>query len=327
MYQPSKYIEYRPNVYILPDKPTGAETLKTSEVTPGIWRLTNYSVSHQLGNQPLTIYLHEPEIKAIESARTLAASVTGRYDHGWTYPKIARELCEWLDLRQPPVKTALELIPPTWHYQRCEPYECSNAYLYDLTSAYWQIIERCHSPLFTIARDRICWQSLGRLQQSRWDTLRSAFASGEAKKLRLSLVGVNAAGWKKPDPGAKPVNVCAWCRGKPYVDNGISAGLQAVAIMAVRCIYEVTQLQAESSDAIYSNADNVIQENPGVDVWNTLGLKYVLQSTGPTFVNHVGAYKVGEYQTELFRADTRLVNATKARRIVNFWYDKVLYNT
>ena len=318
----SRETEIAPGVYLTDRKPRGAICRELSRRFSGIWRVTSYSYSNQRGNQPSEYWIHSSEIQSVEAARTVAANLIDG-NPGYTYPKMARQICEYLDLRQPAVKRVLEIVPPGWHYQHAETIEGYYAYLYDLTSAYWQIVARCESPIFTIADRAIIWRPLYREQQRRWDQVRDAFASGAAKKLRLALVGVNAAGWNR-DGLRDTSSINAFCRGEPYIERPCSAGLQAVAIMAVRCIYEVTQLQAEKSSAIYSNADCVISTDRGVDVWQSLGLQFRLVAEGPTAINSIGAYRVGERQTELFHLNSRYIESKRARAIETIWYDRIL---
>jgi hypothetical protein len=96
------------------------------------------------------------------------------------------------------------------------------------------------------------------------------------------------------------------------------SALQALAILTVRCAYELTQLQAEEGRALYANADSVVLDGRSEPrYWRDCGIVYRLVARGKTDIHCLGAYRVGEKETIPYRyaAANNVVKGFKAERL------------
>lgn len=256
----------------------------------------------------------------LEASHRMAADLIGG-EPGWTYPRMARSLIEWLQLGQTNLATELRrVLLPTWHYQRVIPGVYEDAYLYDLTAAYWQVVEQVPSPLFTFSADarKLYWQALSTTQQVRWQELKARCKP--FKRLRLAIVGASSAGWSEPEEVHDGVAI--FNHGTRQRNHVPPTQLQPLALLAVRCTYELCQIQSEPGNnlegsalypgkgSVYSNADCVVLVNSGQDdfgfpspgYWDELKLDYRLKAEGPARIHAIYARWVGDDDTAPRRA-------------------------
>lgn len=304
------------------------------------YALTVLYGDHSTTYVPATVHdpiagVAKPLLPALKAAHTCAAELIGE-EPGWAYPRIARRLIAWLALGQSPL--AIDLKPimlPDWHYQRVIPGAYEDCSLYDLTAAYWQIVEHARSPLFTFSRDlrRIYWHALSQEQQQRWETLKTVVKPH--KRLRLAIVGASSAGWS--DPKKIQDGYAVYSKGEPVTGGVPPTQLQPLALLAVRCTYELCQIQSEPSGipgdtlpqvgrgSLYSNADCVVLQGqadgdvPAPAYWQSLGLEYRLKAQGPGRIHAIYARWIGDDDTAPRRAigDRNIWIACQSKRLAD----------
>lgn len=87
-------------------------------------------------------------------------------------------------------------------------------------------------------------------------------------------------------------------RGELKQRNVFPGALQSLALLTVRCAYELTQVQDREADSWYSNADCVILEgNRTPRYWDDCGIEYSVKGRGRALIDAIGAYKIGEVST------------------------------
>src|SRR5579863_8938970 len=185
-------------------------------------------VTHSHGDRGETyVWFHsDADMRKFLCARRAASDMLS-LDVGWHYGKIARQITEWLGIRQRPLPAETHaVILPYWHYQYCRPVDLETAALYDMCGAYWQVASRCKSPLLYInpENDKIIWGCLTSEQEERWERLKEVVKAH--KRLRLAIIGVNSVGWRQT-PLRK---VSTWYRGKPFSRPRTPTSLQPLAL-------------------------------------------------------------------------------------------------
>lgn len=296
--------------YIIPSLPTGEELRQWSIATTGTIYVGQYFVVHSAGPYSETYILdnssRDRTFDKILHARAITQNLLGIDNVGWTFSQMARRITSWLDLSQAVDFDAQDFLP-RWHYQLAKPGKYESCQMADLTSAYWQVCERAPVPVFRFLRDNhgriteIAWQRITRVQQNKWDAIREQVAAN--KRLRLTLVGTNAAGvWQGPAPDVA-VKTGVMRRGKwVSTESAMRGSLAPLSLLAARCTYELTQLQAQSSQAVYSNADCVIcRDDLAMDVWDGVGAQYSIKGRGNAVVRGIYAYRVGDVMTKPYR--------------------------
>lgn len=242
------------------------------------------------------VYLRADELESILSARETVEELTGYEPAGWTYAQLAREVTEWLEIKQSTFQRAKDLVQ-NWHYQKCIPYELENAGLYDMTAAYWQVVERVKSPVFLIdEHGAIKWQYIDGSQRLRWERMKEICK--RHKKLRVAIVGVNAAGWSQGRTEFHGTEV--YRNGELGTVKPLSGRLQPLSLLSVRVTYELTQMQSIASKSVYSNADCVVTEKPELRVWDSWNIQYGCKAAGKCQVNAVGSWSIGDKMTKTF---------------------------
>lgn len=265
-------------------------------------------------------------VEKVLAARECVRWIIGKNDPlysnpGWHFAKLARTVIEWLGITQRPMRRT-KLLVRDWHYQMCQGDTYDHMRMYDMSAAYWQIVERVQSPKFFLRPDyKIAWQPLSVEEQRRWDRMKKAFAGGDHKRLRLAIVGASSAGWNTREDNAHGITV--FKRGEPEPWEHPKGALQPLALLAVRCTYEVCQIQAEISRAVYANADCVVTDSTlPMQYWDTLGIKYKMKAEGPAHLCDVASYKIGELQTRRYYRDAaaRIRRQIKPTRLTDPWW-------
>jgi hypothetical protein len=255
-------------------------------------------ITNVRGRRAVT-YLLDTEVPTVLRARAAVQELTGNPSPGWTHASLARTVTRWLDLpnwaaHRPlmiPVNTAL----PSWHYQECIPCDWRDAALYDMRSAYWQIALRAKSPVFDVFVDQrqIIWGCISGDQEERWQRMGRALEGH--KQLRLAIIGVNSAGWRRP---GQWVDQEYYFRGSPCTMRYPPGPLQPLAILTVVAARELTQIQAQESAALYANADCVVVDGGDEPkYWKDYGIAYRLVARGKTEIRAMGAYSIGTKET------------------------------
>lgn len=306
--------ELSENAFIVPRLPTPDELRQWSISSTGTIYAGQYFVVHAAGPYSETYILDNSSsdrtFDKILHARGITQRLLDTENVGWTFSQMARKITAWLGLSQRVDFDASDFLP-RWHYQSATPGKYPFCQMADLTSAYWQVCERAECPVFRIQRDdrgratSILYQRITKAEQRKWDAIREHVAAN--KRLRLTLVGTNAAGcWQGPAPDVA-VKTGVLRRGK-WVTTGsaMQGSLAPLSLLAARCTYELTQLQAEHVGAYYSNADCVIcDQDYAMDVWDAVGAKYDIKARGHAIIRGIYAYRVGDTATKPYREITR----------------------
>jgi len=307
---PSVVDEVEPGVFRLFAPWMLADVQRYSEGRSGsFWCASNGSVVHHISNHNVQRYVLDADLPGLRQARRVVSEMIGS-EPGWSYAQMSRLLTDWLSVSQ----SALTIqIVPVWHYQRCLPCNLDCCSMEDLRSAYWQCLRRCPSPLVEVDGGRLLWRAISAEKEVRWNQILTVLES--LKSLRLAFIGVNAAGWRlaPPSNGKGTVRVANGC----IISKGNPVGrLNPVTSVVVRCVYEVVQVQAESADTVYSNADCCLIDNgASCSIWDDCGLDYRSKARGVGSILAIGHWRVGECATEHYTNDQYDVPCGMRRRV------------
>lgn len=274
------------------------------QVWPG-----SQSITHNPGGRRPCVYLL-PAVKldsgstAIEetyNARKIVEQVTGELPSTWSISGCARSLLAYIDLRQEfgrPMECLLKTVDPSktsFHYYHCEPGPIKEAALWDIRSAYWQLLCRLPSPLIYLKDNgKVGFLKVEKPALERWNTVLSAV--GDHKKLRNILTGCMSK-----DGGSS-----FFSRGKRHEPKPKDGCLRPAALLVIRATYELTALAQMQESAKYSNTDCVItQSNYPPDIWQKYKIESKLQSTGDGEVFSLGNYRVGNKATKWYWKGSR----------------------
>lgn len=287
-------------IWSIAEMPSAATIRAASAADPkaGYWR-GNYYVTRYRGTREekkSQRWLLHSEVDDILRSRIAVAELTGTDDPEWTYPALSRQVIQWTGIQQRKIHTA-QLLIPEWHYQYCLPCITNDAAIYDMTAAYWQCAARARSPIFDLIDGKIIWRSLTIEQQEKWDRVREQLAP--YKKLRLALIGACAAGWNRSRQNWHGAD--HWRGGEPRHCGAPPSALQPLALLSVRSTYELTQIQSDLAESIYSNADCCTTETCSkMEYWDYCGVDYKLRARGPGEIRAVGAWNIGGTHTKTY---------------------------
>lgn len=229
-------------------------------------------------------------LQGVESARRIVTELTGDDNPPWSESACARRLLGWLGVRQTFWRDA-EIFKEgaAWHYQRCHPNvgrgSLPYGYLWDIESCYHSLFERMPSPWVTADFGQVAWCPLRSEEEDRWRKILRAIKPH--KTLRNALFGCCYGG-----------RGLSYSKGKGRLGADRAGPLRGGALLVIRTAFELCALAAESSGAVYSNADCVISADPyPPGVWIDAGLKVRLQAEGDSEICSVGSYRVGDRAT------------------------------
>ncbi len=312
--------------YVIKRMPRRADLAQWSAEVSGFVYCADHTFTHAAGahsevyiveaiKNPITGE-RELLLPKLLAAREVTQKLTGIKNVGYTYSQMARTISAWLNIYQMPSQNFKQLIP-TWHYQSFIPGVYDHATMWDMTAAYWQVVQRVDSPRVRFVDGRVEFQPIAVEQRKRWNRLLNIFSDPRAhKQLRLTLVGVNAAGWRDPAETGVRTTVC-FHKGVEQKPKNLSGALQPLALLAVRCTYELTQVQSEISRAVYSNADAVVTTFDGEpDYWQSLGVIYRQKAAGASIIRRMGSYLIGDTMTALYPHDAQFKVMMKQQRPV-----------
>lgn len=286
--------------------PSHTETLELSARTTGQWYRTRYALVHRAGQRSetwlLAAPLHPGEgltiLDDITCCQRMVSEITGAERPGWTYSQLSRTLNKWHGIHQPVLPDPNPLLRRgQYHYQQCIPVTVPEAYYYDMRSAYWQAASRAPSPLVTVGADgTLKWHSISPTQEQRWESLKDAAGQPQYKRLRLAFIGSSMAGWDR--------HPTSWTAFRVYQAGRVEAGqhvhgpLQPLACVAIRTVYELTQIQAQQAQTIYANIDCVItRRREPMAFWTHWGIQHSLKAHGEGDIWALGARRVGHDYT------------------------------
>lgn len=223
----------------------------------------------------------------VDAARSVVSEILGE-EAGFTGGQMARQLLAWLGLGGAPSPIAKASLDATqWHYFLCKPCRLSWAGYFDLRACYWNLLSRCPTLRPVWAVDDVLWMDSTPNTQERWEVLKRALSG--CKPVRNALIGAMIGGSTGQIAYSKGGTVSMRSAPGPAFDLGA---------LIVRTGYDVCELEAHHSNAVYANTDCVIIE--GEDrpaVWPELDLPFELQAQGETHVCCIGKYRVGSKQT------------------------------
>lgn len=280
----------------------------------------DYSYTHMRNNKDSQTYILAREAPALQASRIAIAEATGidLVDLGWTYSRIARQIGEWIGIKDLPAAPPRGLIE-RWHYQQVIPCTIDNCVMYDLKAAYFMLACRAPSLLCEIdlGRDRTTWLSMPVLAESRWETIKPILIP--LKRLRLAVVGVSMTGYSTHDDA----RASYYCKGKLCrMASRAPTCFQSCALWTVRSAYEITQMQAKESRAFYANADCVASDCKRVSYWDDLGLPYAIKGKGTLDLNGVGNYRIGNVSTKPYQK----FGAKSLTVTTPYLYDRPVYH-
>lgn len=266
---------------------------RASAETNGQWFLGREAIVTSCGPHS-AICLHPAVLGAAMKGRATVAAITG-HEQGWTTGQQARRIVKWLGIKRRASSLAAQRLAETeWHYRLCSPGWFEYGELWDIRAAYWQIVRRFETPA-------IIWTDEGFIPvwvddetMLRWQILMERLEPD--KRLRNALVGAMIGGGQ---------GTIAFKRGELFSLPRVRGPMHDLGAAVVRICYEACELQAQHSDAVYSNTDNVIMPSRGrPTVWDDLGLTSRMQSRGDVDVRCVGCYRVGDRATDFYDGET-----------------------
>jgi hypothetical protein len=230
-------------------------------------------------------------------ARAVCESVGA--DPAWSVGACARALLAFVGRGGTFSEHAKRAVAGRWHYYRVRVATGEQGELWDIDSAYYQLLCRAPSPFpVFISPDRWLWAWGTSEQMERW--ARVLIGVGAEKVLRNAIVGCAL--------GADGSTVCA-CKGELLRVKPRGTGWVGIGALVVRTLYELTGAGASETQAVYSNTDCVLvpertQQPPRV--WRDAGLACSLRATGAYDVRGVGVYRIGTHATKPYQtASTR----------------------
>lgn len=287
---------------IITDRPPKNGALKLSATLPGMIFIGGSHISWVSGSYAVAIHTAETWEK-LQPIRATAQAITGelgRYGIG----ACARQLAAWLG-KPEPGNPRLREYTGDWHYQKCTPGIMDHAYQFDLSACYFNLLRRVPSLTPSFSSNEVFWRSTASQDAERFRRLIDGVAG--TKPLRNALVGAFFGGSSQ----------IYLHKGKTQRFRTAPGGKMALAALIVRTAYEVCQLQADISGAVYANTDSVICSENTAGFWADLGLPFTLGASGPANVQAIGKYKVGLKETKTFTQDKTgtLRSARESRRV------------
>lgn len=275
----------------------------------GQWWASNDGLTHVCG-RTVWHYVWRERLGEVLRARAVCEGLG--VEPAWSVGGCARALLRWALGEGVPCPHVGSYVRDRWHYYGVRVGEYAEVYLWDIDSAYWQLLGRLRTPLPLLLRDgQVLWQEPSSEQWARWSAL-LASVSG-CKLLRNALVGVSLA-------GLEPSGY--WHAGELRVVCGRVGGHACLGGLVVRACYELTGWAYHTTrGAVYANTDCVIasQSSPPA-VWESAGLRCSLRASGAGVVRGVGAYRVGDYCTGHFG---RVGGAGLAVDVAGAWREDV----
>lgn len=302
-----------------------------SEVFPGQFWVGSNSISWVNGGKPSLYFAPLGRLEGIIEARGICARLTGLPDEKipCSSAGVARKMLEWVNIRQMTAR-ALDFIgaKDSWQYQHCDPIDLPNAYLWDIQSCYFSLLQRAYSPKVIWLNGRLHWCPISTEEHDRWDKM--LLAAAPHKGIRNSFIGLmyaqsdglfysdgksnqnqdKALEYLRASDGVtlyqtgnhldhrlSPRKIDE--RQKPEEKQAKPGPLRPLASLIVRTAYELCGIARYEEKAFYANTDCVITTNPhSPDCWKRYGLKVALKGQGPTSIYTVGYYVCGEYETK-----------------------------
>lgn len=183
-----------------------------------------------------------------------------------------------------------------WHYFRVEPGTYSQASLFDIDSAYYQLLLRVPSPAVHLWSDgSVCFGGVSRRALSRWWQVLEAVRPH--KLLRNALVGASVG----REDGA-----CVFVRGEAKRVHVPPSSFAPLGRLVVGTTYQLCGVAAHEVGAVYANTDCVISpQHREPSAWSELGVRFSERARGDAEVCGVGVYRVGEEATVWYRLGHR----------------------
>lgn len=296
--------ELENNIFLVDKLPEVRTLITWSEEKGQIW-VSDFAVVWKRNNTDVRRYILSKEWQTLTTSRGAVSELCGlaMCDVGITYAQMARQVSNWLGVNQISLPIAPGFIPEwvdtegvthRWHFQHCEPCHLDHGYLNDMRAAYWSIAAAAPSLLCEInyTNQKVIWLNMSQESEEKWNLTKRLLEP--YKKLRLAIIGVNSTGLD-----AIQSNVVYYAGGSVKSMPGIApTNFRTLALLTVRCAYEITQLQRRELKAWYANADCVISEKPFCPYWNSLGIAYRTKHKGKIETFGVGQWKVGEDSTK-----------------------------
>lgn len=293
----------------------------------GQWRATDGWISYNPGGGKGRHGLHIMDVGQLESAlsaRECYKRILEREAGVWSPRSIARLILEWMiegeemiygrakhdgDYYGPKIMNGW----PEWAYARCIPGEYVFLALYDIKSAYWQMLKRLPGLFPRLSKRRYdskkyTWCGFGLLSlqgEERWEIIKQE--ADICKPVRLAFHGLMKGGrvqWRGEGYGGNPVHTSGtmW-HSKPYPGM-----FPVAALLTARAVYELCWEQAMEGSAPYAAVDCVmLWESMEPLVWRSVGLDFHLDAIGEASVKAHGNYKVGSKRTKFYLKSDYLV--------------------
>lgn len=260
----------------------------------GVFHVGSQAITWQMGSASV-VMVSEAAVASLLAGREIVARLTGEAQ-GWTVGQQVRALLRWLGWgRESSERGRAMLAECKWHYLRSRPGKLSAACMWDLSAAYYTSLLRLPSPAVILTDRAPIFAAGTEEQEERW--FRLVRGVGGHKPMRNSLVGCMAGGGNSG---------WAYHRGRLHQQGARRGPLHDAAALIVRTTYDLCELEAKASKAVYANTDCIIAEGGRVPaVWPEFGFDFTLDAHGPAEVIAIGSYRVGNKQTQLYRLGHR----------------------
>lgn len=286
--------------YAVDSLPTREQVRELSEETGGQFFLTADCLTHVQGSWVRRWILRDKIAEQAENQARLQKAL--KTEMPLTYGGQARAIIKWLGWQYKYTAVEREIMSRVigpFHFQHCLPKkQIAWIRMYDLKSAYWQMVGRMPSPLVRIGPNGSVsfYPIRDREKSKRWNVLYSIMAECP-KPFRLIFVGACASGIQRH-------TYQTYCKGQEITPPlQTVTPLAGMATLAIRATYEVTQEQARRLRSRYANADccTVEGEQPfycPLEVWGGLGLDYDIRAEGEGEIRAIGYYRIGDRVTD-----------------------------
>lgn len=275
-------------------KPTGEYARTLSKHLGGTFYVGRGFLTWACGGKSIVVLEDAAFWRNISPARDIVQKIKGEEPNHWTIGSLARELLDWLgpaNSQESCYARSMLEAEQCWRYYRCEPCELQEATMYDLDSYFYNLLNKAPTPNPLITKKRLFWLDPRDDQEAeRFQAIKDGVRPH--KLLRNAVVGSMVGG----------STVTCFCKGKLRRQPTPKGIRQELGITILRTAYELTQLEAEISNAVYSNVDSIIIEgNAEPKVWPLAGLPFKCAGEGYADVWGIGKYKIGEKETAYYK--------------------------
>lgn len=264
-----------------------------------MWLPSNRGVTWRNGRQ--TVWIMAPEaVSGVLEARQVATQLG--VDAGWSVGSVASHLLRWVGPPKSSYKDRLHLAKGVkYSHIHAIPGEYPNCQHYDVSAYYYTLLGTlpCIDPEI-LGNGRILWPLMYDGLADRWSQVYAAIKDN--KWLRNALVGCMVG-----RTAGRPY----YFRGERRQMRGDPGPFATAGQLVVRAAFEITQIAARETDAVWSHTDAVIaRDGLYPRIWTDLGFRIRKEGSGETDICNAIIYRCGLDATAYYKAGSRFLEET-----------------